>query len=80
MLHGYEMIAELCEGLEAFMERHGFETVDEVVGRSLPYFTTHADLVERQARAREEKKQAGRASHDTMWRGDIAGEAQKLTS
>lgn len=76
MLHGYEMIDGLLEGLAAFMEKHDFEHVSDIVGKSLPYFTTHADLVERQTAARAGK----RASHDTMWKGDIAAETRELTS
>lgn len=55
MIHGYGMIRELCSGLGAFMDRHGFATIDEFRGRSLRYFTSHADLVERQAMARRER-------------------------
>ncbi len=79
MLHGYEIIEQLCEGLSAFMDDKGFKTVDEFCGKSLQYFTTHADLVARQAAARTAKKEAGRASHDTMWKGDIAKETEELT-
>jgi len=78
MLQGYEMISGLCEGLAAFMERHGLEKVEDLVGKSLPYFTTHADLVERQRTARREK--AGQANRDEMWKGDIAAEADSLTA
>ena len=78
MLHGYEMISDLCTGLEAFMERHGFETVAELVGKSLPCFTTHADLVERQRAARREK--AGTSNRDGMWKGDIAAETDSLVT
>jgi dihydroorotate dehydrogenase subfamily 1 len=76
MLQGYEMITGLCEGLAAFMEKHGFETVDEIVGKSLPWFTTHADLNARQLAAKREK--AGQAGRDGMWQGDIAKEADSL--
>jgi dihydropyrimidine dehydrogenase (NADP+) len=78
MLRGYEMISELCAGLEAFMERHGFETVAEIVGTSLPCLTTHADLVERQRQARREK--AGTSNRDGMWKGDIAAETDSLVT
>lgn len=76
MLRGYEMINELCEGLAAFMEKHNFETVEEIVGKSLPYFTTHADLNERQLVAKREK--AGKSNRDGMWKGDIAKETDTL--
>ena len=78
MLRGYEMISELCEGLAAFMEKHDFERVSDVVGKSLPYFSTHADLVERQRQAKREK--AGQAGRDEMWKGDIAKETDSLVT
>lgn len=78
MLQGYEMIEGLCEGLGQFLEQHGFETVADAVGQSLPYFTTHADLNERQRQAKREK--AGQANRDEMWRGDIAKEADSLVT
>jgi dihydroorotate dehydrogenase subfamily 1 len=59
MVHGYSLVRTLCEGLSRFMERHGFTSISQFRGRSLPYFTTHADLVRRQQEAR-----AGAA----MWR------------
>lgn len=78
MLKGYEMISELCEGLEAFMLKHEFKSVAEIVGKSLPYFSTHADLVERQRQAKREK--AGEARRDDMWKGDIASETDSLVT
>lgn len=77
MLHGYEIIEKLCDGLAAFMEKHDFQTVSEFVGKSLPYFSTHAGLVERQKEAKRER--AGEANRDNMWKGDIAKEASSLT-
>lgn len=78
MLQGYEMIEGLCEGLGGFMQKHGFESVLSFVGKSLPYFTTHADLVARQQAAKREK--AGLANRDEMWQGDITREADSLVS
>ncbi len=78
MLRGYEIIEELCAGLEAFLARHDFASVRDVVGRSLPWFTTHADLVERQRAARRER--AGQSNRDEMWQGDIASETETLTT
>ena len=87
MLQGYEMISGLCDGLGAFMEKHGFETVDAMVGKSLPYFTTHHDLVERQAKARADKeaaraKSTGKAQAKDVetWKGDIAKETSTLVT
>jgi dihydropyrimidine dehydrogenase (NADP+) len=76
MLRGYEMVTELCEGLAAFMERHHFERVQDMVGKSLPYFTTHADLNKRQLEAKREK--AGHSNRDGMWQGDITRETDTL--
>jgi len=78
MLRGYDMVSELKEGLAAFMTEHGFTSVKEFVGKSLPYFSTHADLVERQRQAKVEK--AGRGSRDNEWKGEIAKETDALTS
>jgi dihydropyrimidine dehydrogenase (NADP+)/dihydropyrimidine dehydrogenase (NAD+) subunit PreA len=58
MKMGYKMVKPLIEGLLAFMETHGFETIDDFKGKALPFFTTHADLVERQAQAQAEKRAA----------------------
>ena len=78
MLQGYELIERLCADLDAFLEARGMSSPAELVGRSLPYFTTHADLVARQREARREK--AGQAERDAMWRGDIAKETDTLAS
>ncbi|MFG0318855.1 MAG: NAD-dependent dihydropyrimidine dehydrogenase subunit PreA [Planctomycetota bacterium JB042] len=75
MLHGYEIIESLCEGLGRFMERHGFERPADFVGRSLPYFDTHAGLVARQ----KEAKREATTNRDSMWKGDIANETRSLT-
>lgn len=78
MLRGYDMVGELLSGLEAFMTEHGFKSVKDFVGASLPYFSTHADLVERQRLAKVEK--AGKTSRDNEWKGEIAKETEALTS
>jgi len=72
MIHGYGMVKELCRGLSAFMDQHGFKTVEEFRGKSLEFFTTHADLVQRQADAKAIEKQAakGTVTKDTQWSGD----------
>jgi hypothetical protein len=62
------------EQLLAFMEKHKFEKLSDFKGHSVQYFTTHADLVARQAQARAAKK----AEHDRKkgirsdaeWEGD----------
>jgi dihydropyrimidine dehydrogenase (NADP+)/dihydropyrimidine dehydrogenase (NAD+) subunit PreA len=74
MKFGYGMARDLCEGLLEFMEGKGFETIDDFKGLSLPYFTTHADLVSRQlARKADEAAARERASmvkSDAEWDGD----------
>lgn len=75
MIHGYGLIRELCLGLSSFMDRHGFTTINDFRGRSLPYFTTHADLVARQAAARAGEARPvarpdGVVTKDTQWSGE----------
>jgi len=72
MIHGYGVVKELCRGLSAFMDSKGFKTIDEFRGHSLQYFTTHADLVQRQAAAKALDKAAaeGRVTKDTQWTGE----------
>lgn len=79
MLRGYEIVEQLKSELEGFMAEHDFESLRDFIGHSLPYFTSHADLVERQAAARAEKK-AARAARDNDWKGNIARETDQLTS
>jgi dihydropyrimidine dehydrogenase (NADP+)/dihydropyrimidine dehydrogenase (NAD+) subunit PreA len=73
MKHGYECVKPMSEALLAFMEKHKFETLADFKGKSLPYFTTHLDLVVRQA----ERKAAQRSAtskktmtSDAEWSGD----------
>src|ERR1700678_498097 len=49
MKFGYECVKPRCDELLSFMERHKFETLGDFKGKSLDYFTTHADLVRRHA-------------------------------
>lgn len=58
MKHGYRLIEPMRESLLAFMAEHQFETLDDFRGRALPYFTTHADLVARQAAAKQQRSAA----------------------
>jgi len=78
MLQGYEMIEGLCENLSAYMDEEGYDSIQDMVGVALPYFSTHADLVERQRAAKREK--AGQAGRDEMWKGDIAKETNELAA
>ncbi len=75
MKHGYKLVQKMSQQLLAFMDKHGFETIDDFKGKALPYFTTHADLVHRQAEAKAEKaaekaKQARGITADEKWDGD----------
>jgi dihydroorotate dehydrogenase subfamily 1 len=62
MKFGYEHVKPMCEQLLAFMEKHKFETLADFKGRALPYFTTHADLVKRQAERKAAQKTAAAAA------------------
>ena len=72
MIHGYQLAETLCEELAAFMDRHGFDTIEDFRGHSLNYFTTHAELVRRQAdiKAQEKAAREGMVTKDTSWDGD----------
>jgi dihydropyrimidine dehydrogenase (NADP+)/dihydropyrimidine dehydrogenase (NAD+) subunit PreA len=72
MKFGYECVKPMCEDLLAFMERHKFETLDDFKGKSLQYFTTHADLVRRQTERKAAQKSAARkvVASDGEWSGD----------
>ena len=78
MKFGYRIVNEMCEQLLAFMEQHKFETIADFKGHSLPYLTTHYDLVARQAQARDAAKAAASEKAgdkqmiqaDDQWRGD----------
>jgi dihydroorotate dehydrogenase subfamily 1 len=78
MLQGYEIIAKLKEELLRVMTDHTFETVEQMVGKSLPYFSTHADLVQRQKTAKAAK--VGTAKDAETWKGEIRNEAESLVS
>jgi dihydropyrimidine dehydrogenase (NADP+)/dihydropyrimidine dehydrogenase (NAD+) subunit PreA len=74
MKFGYGMVTNLCEELLEFMEGKGFETIADFKGLSLPYFTTHAELVrmqtERKAKEKAEKEQREMVKNDAEWDGD----------
>ena len=80
MLQGFEMVTELGDGLAAFLRQHNFDTVQDAIGQSLKYFTTHHHLVELQA-AKKAAKAAELANRDTEWgKSDIASETGSLVS
>jgi dihydropyrimidine dehydrogenase (NADP+)/dihydropyrimidine dehydrogenase (NAD+) subunit PreA len=77
MKFGYECVKPMQEQLLAFMARHKFETLGDFRGKSLPYFTTHADLVRRQTERKAAQKAAAAAAgaskvvkSDGEWTGD----------
>ena len=79
MLHGVKMIDELQEGLAKFMTDKGFNSVREMVGKSLQYFSTHMELVQKMKAAKRVK--AGEASRDNEWaQKDITEKTAELTS
>ena len=45
MLHGYPLVKNLCAELQAFMAQHDFSSISDFCGASLPFFTTHRELV-----------------------------------
>ena len=38
------MIEDLCSGLSYYMKERGIKSVSQLVGKSLPFITTHDDL------------------------------------
>lgn len=78
MKFGYEHVKPMCEQLLAFMAKHKFETLADFKGKSLDYFTTHADLVKRQTERKAAQKGAAAAAApakkmvqaDGEWSGD----------
>ncbi len=61
------------------MDDKGYTSVEDFRGKALEYFTTHADLVERQKAAKRSK--AGQRSRDDEWSGDkITEQTAALTS
>ncbi|MAI66808.1 MAG: NAD-dependent dihydropyrimidine dehydrogenase subunit PreA [Phycisphaerae bacterium] len=83
MIHGYSMVKEMNTSLLAFMEKHNFETIDDFRGASIPFFSTHADLVSRQAKSKAEAKarRGGMIEKDAQWSGDdFVEQSDKLVS
>lgn len=77
MLRGYEIIEELKEELQEFMQDNAFARVTDFVGKSLPFFTTHRDLVERQLAA---KARVGSGRDSETWTGKIEKDTEALTT
>lgn len=73
MKFGYGHVKQMCDELLSFMEEHKFETIADFKGASLPYFTTHADLVAKRAARKEaeaEAKAKKMVKADGEWSGD----------
>lgn len=74
MKFGYGCVKTMSGQLLAFMDKHGFETLADFKGKSLDYFTTHADLVVRQTDRKAAQKAAAEAkqmvANDAEWTGD----------
>ena len=69
MKMGYDMVKRMADELLSFMAKHKFETIDQFRGKSLQYFTTHAELVRRRAEAKAAAKK-GVVTKDDKWQGD----------
>jgi len=75
MKMGYDCVKGMKDQLLSFMSQHHFETIADFKGMSLQYFTTHADLVQRQANA----KTKGLVARDGQWKGDeIVNQTESL--
>jgi dihydroorotate dehydrogenase subfamily 1 len=73
MKFGYECVQKMQEDLLTFMERHKFNTLADFKGKSLPYFTSHFDLVQRQAQRKIAQKAAAQkkvVGADGEWSGE----------
>lgn len=71
MMHGYGVVKKLCAELQDFMRRHNFSSIEDFRGASLPYFTTHMDLVRRQQEAIKQRKAVKKGlQSDKEWTGD----------
>ena len=79
------MVKEMIEGTEAFLDQHGFDNVSEIIGKSLPHFTTHHHLVdlqaEKRARRAAQKAAADAVNKDADWgQTKITDQTSNLTS
>lgn len=44
MLRGYRIVEDMIEGLEEYMASHGFERIDDMVGKAVPAYSEWGDL------------------------------------
>lgn len=72
MKFGYDCVKRMKDELLNFMAKQKFETLSQFKGHSLQYFTTHADLVKRQAEAKAlaKAKAKGVVVKDGEWQGN----------
>src|SRR5688500_10452633 len=72
MKFGYDCVKRMKDELLNFMTKKNFETLSQFKGHSLQYFTTHADLVKRQADAKAlaAAKAKGVVVKDGEWKGN----------
>ncbi|GJM86774.1 hypothetical protein PR202_ga02664 [Eleusine coracana subsp. coracana] len=71
MMHGYPLVKKLGTELQDFMREHNFSSIEDFRGASLPYFTTHTDLVQRQKEAIKQRKAIRKGlQSDKDWTGD----------
>lgn len=82
MMHGYGMVKVLCAELQDFMRKHNFSSIEDFRGASLPYFTTHTDLVRRQQEAIRQRKAIKKGlQSDKDWTGDgFVNETESMVS
>ena len=74
MKFGYAHVKQMCDELLEFMEKHKFETLADFKGKSLDYFTTHAELVRMQGERKASQAAAAAEKQvvkaDDQWSGD----------
>ena len=44
MLRGFRVVEDMIDGLESYMDTHGFKTIDSMVGKAVPAFSEWGDL------------------------------------
>jgi dihydropyrimidine dehydrogenase (NAD+) subunit PreA len=44
MLKGYRIVEDMIEGLDEYMATHGFQTIDQLVGKAVPAYSEWGDL------------------------------------
>ncbi|KAF3331563.1 dihydropyrimidine dehydrogenase [Carex littledalei] len=82
MMHGYPLVKKLSDELKDFMRKHNFSSIEDFRGASLPYFTTHTDLVKRQQEAIKQRKAIKQGlQSDRDWTGDgFVKESESMVS